>query len=69
MKNRIGEAAGVVWHALEKGGPMSVTALSKRVKGVPADVVIMAVGWLAREDQVEFITERTGVKVAVRKPK
>lgn len=48
---QIGEAAGSVWRALESKGPLSLAALKKQVKA-PADVVLMAVGWLAREEKL-----------------
>ncbi len=47
----IGEAAGDVWHTLEEDGPMSVTKLGKKV-AAPRDIVLQAIGWLARENKV-----------------
>jgi hypothetical protein len=47
----IGETAGDIWHMLEKNGPMSVTKLGKKV-AAPRDVVLQAIGWLARENKV-----------------
>ena len=49
--NEIGETAGQVWQALNKHGSMSVAKLVERVGG-NRDVVMQAVGWLAREDKV-----------------
>jgi hypothetical protein len=49
----IGETAGAVWKALVEDGPMSLSKLVKAV-GAPRDVVMQAVGWLAREDKVSF---------------
>ncbi|MCR4412210.1 MAG: winged helix-turn-helix domain-containing protein [Thermoguttaceae bacterium] len=48
---QIGEMAGVVWRTLSSEGPMSLTKLVKAV-GQPRDVVMQAVGWLAREDKI-----------------
>ncbi|HID77233.1 MAG TPA: hypothetical protein EYP56_14715 [Planctomycetaceae bacterium] len=48
---RIGEIAGVVWNTLNREGQMSLTALVKAI-GEPRDLVMQAVGWLAREDKV-----------------
>src|SRR5262245_21051736 len=50
----IGHVAGEVWAALEKG-EQSIAGLKKAV-GAPADMVLAAVGWLAREDKIEFRT-------------
>lgn len=47
----VGETAGLVWHALETKGPQTLSALKKNVKA-PGDLVLMAVGWLAREEKL-----------------
>ncbi len=60
---QIGEAAGDVWHALDKGGPMTMTQLAKAV-GSQRDTVMQAVGWLAREGKVEL--EEAGRKRIIR---
>ena len=50
----IGHAAGEVWGALSTGnGGVSLAALKKSVDA-PADLVLLALGWLAREDKVEI---------------
>ena len=51
----IGDTAGMVWHYLEQHGPMSVTGLAQEL-GEPRDLVMQAIGWLAREEKVD-ITE------------
>ncbi len=50
---QIGETAGVVWHKLSEGGPMTLAQLAKEVDA-PRDTVMQAVGWLAREGKVEI---------------
>ncbi len=50
---QIGDVAGVVWHALDKGGPTTLAKLAKEIDA-PRDVVMQAVGWLAREGKVEI---------------
>ena len=60
---QIGEVAGDVWHALDKGGPMTLTRLSKTV-GAQRDTVMQAVGWLAREGKIEI--EEAGRKRTIR---
>jgi outer membrane biosynthesis protein TonB len=50
----IGHAAGEVWGALSTGnGGVSLAVLKKSVDA-PADLVLLALGWLAREDKVEI---------------
>jgi len=50
---QIGELAGVIWHALDNGGPRTLTKLAKDVDA-PRDMVMQAVGWLAREGKVQI---------------
>ena len=56
---QIGETAGVVWETLNDQGPMSLPQLAKRIDA-QRDVVMQAVGWLAREGKVRI--EETGRK-------
>lgn len=53
---KIGETAGKVYHVLE-GGEKNLTTLTKILKkeGYNENIVIMAIGWLAREDKVDII--------------
>src|SRR5436309_2291369 len=48
---QIGETAGSVWHALHESGSLSLAKLVERVGG-NRDVVMQAVGWLARERNI-----------------
>ncbi len=50
---RVGETAGVVWRTLDTAGPMSMAKLVKAA-GEPRDVVMLALGWLAREDKIDI---------------
>ncbi|NQT46625.1 MAG: winged helix-turn-helix domain-containing protein [Candidatus Omnitrophica bacterium] len=51
MITKIGIVAGEIWHYLEGHGDTSLEAL---IKGVdkPRDVVLMSLGWLAREGHI-----------------
>lgn len=59
MQERIGEVAGEVWDVLEDEGESSVSAIVKALDA-PRSRVHMAVGWLAREDKLEFIDKGRG---------
>lgn len=48
---QIGETAGHVWRVLSESGPLSLTKLTKEVDA-PKDLVMQALGWLAREDKI-----------------
>jgi len=53
---RIGETAGTVWHVLSENGPLAMTKLVK-VVGQPQNTVMLALGWLAREDKIRIEEE------------
>ena len=59
--DQIGETAGLVWNCLRDSGPISLAKLTKEVDA-PRDVVMQAIGWLAREDKVT-IEERNRTRV------
>ncbi len=50
---RIGEVAGQVWNYLNTIDSTSFTQLTKEVDA-PRDLVMQAVGWLAREGKVSI---------------
>jgi hypothetical protein len=50
---QIGETAGLVWHTLNQQGSLSLAKLPKLIDA-PKDVVMQAVGWLAREDKIDI---------------
>jgi hypothetical protein len=52
---RIGETAGMIWRYLASSGPSSLTAMVQEVRA-PRDLIMQAIGWLAREGKIE-ITE------------
>jgi hypothetical protein len=60
----IGDTAGKVWHALADK-PLTVSALKKSV-GAPDEVVLAALGWLAREGKLAFETNGRSVTVSLR---
>ena len=51
LLKQVGETAGRVWSVLHEKGPQSLNSLKKLVKA-PADVLLMSIGWLAREDKL-----------------
>jgi len=62
---QIGETAGAVWHALSDSGSLSLPKLVERVGG-NRDVVMQAVGWLAREGKIEIIETKRGRLVSLK---
>ena len=62
---QIGEDAGMVWHALQEQGPLSLAKLSKATDA-HRDTVLMAIGWLAREDKIEIEETSRGRLISLR---
>ena len=56
---QIGETAGRVWHALHKEGPLSVAKLVESIE-VNRDLVMQAIGWLAREGKLQISETKRG---------
>ena len=52
LLKQVGETAGRVWSVLHEKGPQSLNSLKRLVKA-PPDVLLMSIGWLAREDKLE----------------
>jgi len=58
---QIGDTAGLVWHHLNENGPRTLAQLAKDIDA-PRDVIMQAIGWLAREDKVTIEEEARGKK-------
>jgi hypothetical protein len=53
MIHLIGEAAGKVWEFLNEHGEANLNQIKKKVKADP-DLILQAVGWLAREEKLQI---------------
>ena len=53
MKEKIIEMAGKVWRFLGQNGQTNINRLAKSLKEKD-EVVLQAVGWLAREDKIDY---------------
>ena len=62
MKVQIGETAGRVWRLLDREGPQSLTQIKKK-SDASDDLLPYALGWLAREDKIEFLADKKGYRV------
>ncbi len=61
----IGHTAGAIWHTLSTGDGQSIAALKKSIDA-PPELVLAAVGWLAREGKLDFNTSGRTLKVSLR---
>ena len=51
MIQPIGETAGKVWRLLNENGEASLSQLKRGIKTDP-NLILQAIGWLAREDKL-----------------
>ena len=65
MIEEIGEIAGEIWNLLYNNGEMSVSRVVSRVNATQS-IAYMGLGWLAREDKLEFIKKNRGVFVRLK---
>ena len=65
MQEEIGSTAGIIWHALNDRGELSLAKLKKEVNG-KTPVFDWAVGWLAREDKVVITREKHSFRVCLK---
>jgi hypothetical protein len=63
--DQIGEVAGHIWHLLNQQGPLSLTRIVRDVDA-PRDVVMQAIGWLAREEKIAIEEEARSKVVSLR---
>ena len=62
---QIGITAGAIWATLSQNGESTLAALKKEIDA-PADLVLAGVGWLAREEKLQFTTSGRSVKLALK---
>ena len=66
MITQIGIVAGEIWNILENGPTVNdLEAIVKRIDK-PRDIVLMSIGWLAREGHVVLEGEAPNMKVTLR---
>lgn len=65
MIELIGNNAGLVWHALNENGQMSVKNLKKATKIKAEKDVYAALGWLAKEGKLVFAEEKDEILVSL----
>jgi len=61
----IGRVAGEVWQLLDSEGAQSLPAIKKAI-AAPDDVVLAAIGWLAREDKLAFSKSGRSLTIVLR---
>jgi len=64
MKDKIIEAAGKTWRFLGQNGQTNVSQLPKSLQEKD-EVVLQALGWLAREDKINYTIKNRRTFVAL----
>ena len=62
----IGIVAGSIWHYLEEHGEVSLSDMVENIDK-PRDMILMSLGWLAREGHVVVESHAEDFKVRFRK--
>jgi len=61
----VGVAAGLIWQLLNEKGELKMADMKSEIDG-PADLVVAAVGWLAREQKLRIRNSGRSVIVSLR---
>ena len=65
MIEEIGTVAGEIWHLLKERGELSVSGVVAEINASQS-IAYMGLGWLAREDKLEFVKKSRGVYVRLK---
>jgi hypothetical protein len=65
IKAEVGETAGKIWHLLEREGPQTLAQAKKKLN-LTGDLLDFAVGWLAREEKVDIVRDKKGIRVRLK---
>ncbi len=66
MITEIGIVAGDIWHYLDAHGEVLLSQMVKHIDK-PRDLVLMSLGWLAREGHVLLVNVDGNYRIALRK--
>ncbi len=66
MITRIGLAAGEIWQILEDSETIDFQELQRRAD-YAEDILLMSIGWLAREGHIVICDDPSGFRVSLRR--
>ena len=61
---QLGHVAGEVWRFLDNENGQSLTAIKKAIDA-PNDLILAAIGWLARENKLNFSSSGRSVTISL----
>ncbi len=65
MEAKIGNAAGIIWRYLDQHGATSPARLKPGTK-LSDQLLLMGLGWLAREGKLNFVKDKKSLQVSLR---
>ena len=65
MENQIGKASGIIWQYLDEHSETTLSKLKRETK-LSDDLLLMGLGWLAREDKLSLVQGKTNLKVSLK---
>jgi len=65
MQKQIGDAAGIIWKYLDQHTESTLSELKQATK-LSEQLVLMGLGWLAREEKLDVVQDKKGLKVSLR---
>jgi len=65
MEAEIGKAAGISWQYLDQHGETTLSKLKQGTK-LSEQILLMALGWLAREGKLSFVQDRRSLKLSLK---
>lgn len=66
MNEKVGQAAGSVWTALNENGAMELKDLKKAAKIKTDKELFLAMGWLLREDKLNVTEEGKSITLQLK---
>lgn len=65
MQKQIGDAAGIIWKYLDQHSTATLGELKQATK-LSEQLLLMGLGWLAREEKLGLVQEKKGLKVSLK---
>jgi len=66
LKHDIGVNAGIIWNLLHEKGALTARKIGE-ITGFREVLIMLSLGWLAREDKIEFSEKNDTVYIELKK--
>lgn len=67
LKEDIGVNAGIIWNLLSEKGMMSIRQIGEST-GYQDRMIILSLGWLARENKLSFVEKHDTIHIELNAP-